>query len=225
MSKQLKLKFKKILKQADFTHADLEYHEELLPEAKQQFAMAITEIINELSPEDKKRMREADDNRQRDFEKKLDIKRAQEETRAIDEEQQSKETSMAIGDSKEAELKSIFRRIAALTHPDKAFARGISNVEKLRLEKIFMRAKKAYEDKSWYILHSIAFDLNIELPDPDQDNIDWVEEDIQNTLTEIARVAGTMVWVWYNGDEAAKMHAIKCYFQQSYGLEIVDTND
>jgi len=37
MPKQLRLKFKKILKQAEFVHADLEYHEQLVPEAKQLF--------------------------------------------------------------------------------------------------------------------------------------------------------------------------------------------
>jgi len=234
MSKQLKLKFKKILKKADFTHADLEYHEELLPEAKQHFADAITKIIEELSDDDKNAIRAADDIRQKEFEKELDVRRnsSQPETNDADTDPPSDEDTEAEGSNqeseqpeKESELKNLFRRIATLTHPDKAVAKGISSVERARLEKIFIRAKKAYDDESWYILHSIAFDLNIELPDPDQDNINWVEEDIQNTLGEIARIAGTIVWVWYAGDDNAKLHALKCYFQQNYGLDLIETND
>ena len=234
MSKQLKLKFKKILKKADFTHADLEYHEELLPEAKQYFADTITKIIEELSEEDKTAVRTADDRRQKEFEEELDARRNSSQpedsdveanppsNEDVEEEENNQESEQT---EKESELKNLFRRIAALTHPDKAIAKGISNAEKLRLEKIFMRAKKAYDDRNWYILYSIAFDLNLELPDPGQDSISWVEGDIQNTLEEIARIAGTIVWVWYTGDDAAKLHALKCYFQQNYGLDLIEVND
>jgi hypothetical protein len=37
MSKQLKLKFKKTLKKAEFVHAGLEYHQQLISEAKSLF--------------------------------------------------------------------------------------------------------------------------------------------------------------------------------------------
>ena len=53
MSKQVKLKFKKLLKKAEFVHADLEYHDELLPDAKLDFAKEVNNIINTLSPEEK----------------------------------------------------------------------------------------------------------------------------------------------------------------------------
>ena len=75
MSKQLNLKFKKILKQADYTHADLEYHEQLLPEAKQNFADAVTKIINEMDKIDQDAIREADRRRQEEFEKELNTRR------------------------------------------------------------------------------------------------------------------------------------------------------
>ena len=52
MSKQLKLKFKKILKKAEFVNADLEYHQELSTEAKKLFAEAVRSLINQLSTEE-----------------------------------------------------------------------------------------------------------------------------------------------------------------------------
>ena len=41
MSKRIQLKFKKMLKKAEFVHADLEYHEELVFEAKADFNEAL----------------------------------------------------------------------------------------------------------------------------------------------------------------------------------------
>ena len=62
MSKQVDLKFKKLLKNAEFVHADLEYHEEMLPEAKQEFFKTVNEIYQQLSAEDRKKI---DDSRAR----------------------------------------------------------------------------------------------------------------------------------------------------------------
>ena len=58
MSKQVKLKFKKMLKKAEFVHADLEYHEELLPDAKQDFFAAAQEILSSLPSEIQEKIRE-----------------------------------------------------------------------------------------------------------------------------------------------------------------------
>ena len=51
MSKRIKLKFKKILKKAEFVHADLEYHEELFEDAKEEFNLAFTSIVDSLDKE------------------------------------------------------------------------------------------------------------------------------------------------------------------------------
>ena len=56
MSKQVKLKFKKLLKKAEFVHADLEYHEELLPEAKNLFSQEVAQTIKDLPPEQQKQI-------------------------------------------------------------------------------------------------------------------------------------------------------------------------
>ena len=237
MSKQLKLKFKKILKKADFTHADLEYHQELVPEAKQQFSETISIIIENLSEEDKTRIRSANIERQKKFEKELDARRKapthqddltedaeEEDTNSITEPDTDDEEVLEKN-HKKSELKKVFHRIAELTHPDKVGVSGFSDIECLRLEKIFKRARQAYEDENWYILYTIAVDLAIELPIPTQENIKWTEDDIVNTLTKISEIAGSLVWVWYTGDDAAKFHALKCYFQQNYGLDLIETND
>ena len=55
--------------------------------------------------------------------------------------------------SKLTELKRLFRKIAEMTHPDKLAASGISAGEISRLEKIFKRALKAYNDNNWYVIY------------------------------------------------------------------------
>ena len=56
MSKQVKLKFKKLLKKAEFVHADLEYHEELFPEAQKGFFVVVNEILSTIPDDERARM-------------------------------------------------------------------------------------------------------------------------------------------------------------------------
>ncbi len=46
MSKRIALKFKKMLKKAEFVHADLEYHEELFGDAKIEFNEEFLNVVS-----------------------------------------------------------------------------------------------------------------------------------------------------------------------------------
>ena len=54
MSKRIQLKFKKMLKKAEFLHADLEYHEELVFEAKADINEAFQDRIDNMSRRERK---------------------------------------------------------------------------------------------------------------------------------------------------------------------------
>ena len=71
MSKQVALKFKKLVKQAEFVHADLEYHEELSIEAKNLFREAVQEAIEKLSPEQKEAFNELISKQQKQMQEQL----------------------------------------------------------------------------------------------------------------------------------------------------------
>ena len=177
-----------------------------------------------MAEEDQEAIKRADIKRQEEFEKKMDAKRDAENINP--EEWEPMPTSKKeIPPEKESELKSIYRRIAAKTHPDKAIASGTSQEKKAQLEKTFIQAKKAYDEHNWYALYRIAVALDLPFGEPSQNKIDWIEEDIEAAMAEISRIAGTVAWVWYSGDDTAKLHALKSYFQQNYGLELVHTND
>jgi flagellar biosynthesis GTPase FlhF len=240
MSKQVKLKFKKLLKKAEFVHADLEYHEELLPEAKNLFSQEVAQAIKDLTPEQQKHVAEIDRQRQIAQEEKIKeaAKAAQDaadldddegtplndetaltesEHDYIEEERESEEPEEA----KASQLKKLYRQVAALTHPDKAKAAGASDKEASRLGQLFMQAKKAYDDKNWYILYSIALALDIDVPEPSPENLEWIEEDIRYTMGTIAQIGNLIAWMWYSGDAAMKQIALSNFFEQMYGLSLV----
>ena len=116
------------------------------------------------------------------------------------------------------ELKKLFYRIAAETHPDKVKANGFSDKEVYRLEKLFKRALNAYESDNWYILYSIANEIDLKIDEPTEYYIDWVENDIRNTLGEISKIGSLVAWIWYIGDDNRKKLAIQDYFRQMYNF-------
>ena len=233
MSKQVQLKFKKLLKKAEFVHADLEYHEELITEAKQGFFAVVEETFSSLPADIRSKLTEYRNNQ---------VAKQQEgvmpnKTSAGDPELQrdmvqNKETLYSPDhpeginlnpdnvdeptDVKSAETKRLFHKIAAIAHPDKASLKGLHPAEVTRLEELFKKATEAYNSNNWYILYSVASDLNIEITDPSGDHIDWLEEDIKNTFGRISDIASRVAWVWYTGNGISKNLALRDYFKQIY---------
>jgi hypothetical protein len=241
MSKRTKLKFKKMLKKAEFVHADLEYHEELIVDAKIDFNEAFLDTIK--SWRRKKRinwewhLRGVQDERA----KKLveEAKKQRQEKLAEDEAEQDTnivknkevfvdgetgeefyvnpdEIEETDVDDKQGIIKKLYRKIASETHPDKLVASGFSQAEVSRKESIFKKAKEAYERNNWYTLYSVAVDLGIDVGEIDEKHIDWIEEDIKLTMGRISKMGQLFVWVWYTSDDKGKERVMDQYFKQVY---------
>jgi len=241
MSKRTKLKFKKMLKKAEFVHADLEYHEELITDAKVEFNEAFLDTINSWSRTKRKNwqfhLKDVQDERA----KKLleEAEKLKQEKLAADEAEQN--TSIAKNkevfidgetgeefytnpdeieeadiDDKQGIIKKLYRKIASETHPDKLVASGFSQGEVTRKESIFKKAKEAYERDNWYTLYSVAVDLGIEVGEIDEKHIDWIEEDIKLTMGRISKMGQLFVWVWYTSDDGDKERVMNQYFKQVY---------
>ena len=235
MSKQLKYKFKKTLKNAEFVHADLEYHKELLPEAQNLFNEEIARVVDELSDDDRKKMNEILEERVKLQQEQIIQNAKKKQDRAEEEESQAEDSSDTaltkfegeIDDSenirekpereKTGQLRKLFHKIAEQTHPDKVQANGLSNAEATRREKIFKRALNAYNNDNWYILYSIGVSLDIPMNNISQEHIEWVEEDIRQTLAEISVIGSLLAWVWYVGNDDTKERTIRDYFYQVCG--------
>ncbi len=229
MSKQVKLKFKKMLKKAEFVHADLEYHEELLPDAKQEFFAEAQKILDNLPPEvqeqiKNKRDQKIIDDSTGDDEEAVDAEEDSDTTDLVpsemeaDEDPEHDELDPPVG--KETDLKKLYRRIAAETHPDKSTAKGLGEAGIKIAVNIFKRAKEAYKAKNWYVLYSIALDLGLDVDDPKKEHLDWLKEDIQSGESKVKHLSQLIVWVWYTGDEESKRFALQNYFEQVYGYTI-----
>ena len=231
MSKQLKYKLKKTLKNAEFVHADLEYHQELCQDALLGFQEAINELLANLSEEQRADLKAyldsqpmpppppapADD---------LGAEKEEDELHDADNSGALITTDVGVEDegnpvpkiNKSLELKKLFRRIAEQAHPDKARASGFSEKEVARLKGIFMRAKEAHDSENWYILYSVAIQLGLELEEPTVEQIEWIEEDIKKTLAAIASIANLSAWNWYVGDDDLKKKVLQHYFLQAYNF-------
>jgi hypothetical protein len=171
MSKQLKYKLKKTLKNAEFVHADLEYHEELFAEAKIDFNEEVTRLLKKLPPEEQARLQAIVDRKiSEEIAQRMGAQAEEEEeaeedpkvtesncmdlvTTDIEPESREGDEKADLEKSKLSELKRLFRKIAELTHPDKLAASSFSEQERARLEKVFKRALGAYNDNNWYGTH------------------------------------------------------------------------
>ena len=229
MSKQLKYKLKKTLKNAEFVHADLEYHEQLSKDALEDFHEEVARLIALLPEEGRQHLQKLAAAKQKtpppptpapDGElDKLEETPTSDSTDLVptDTEPETSDPKAPPVD-KSMQLKKLFRRIAEQTHPDKVRASGFSDKEIFRMERIFIKAKQAYDDENWYILYSIAIELGLAIDDPTDEQIEWIEEDIKKTLHKIAQIANLTAWHWYTGTEVEKKMALQFYFHQAYGI-------
>ena len=241
MSKRTKLKFKKMLKKAEFVHADLEYHEELMTDAKVEFNEAFLDTISKWprrkrvnwglhlkgvqDERAKKLVEEAEKQRQ----EKIAASEADQDTSIAKNKEvfmdgetgekfymNSDEIVETDIDDKQSIIKKLYRKIASETHPDKLVASDFSQGEVARKESIFKKAKEAYERENWYTLYSVAVDLGIEVGEIDEKHIDWIEEDIKLTMGRISKMGQLFVWVWYTSTDEVKERVMDQYFKQVY---------
>jgi hypothetical protein len=242
MSKQVKLKFKKMLKKAEFVHADLEYHEELLSDAKSEFTHEFNRITSTLFRSDDKReftrlKNEIIANRLREQQEAMaERQREEEENQAILEETDKKDGQAShllvteefpegvelnnkeeeTSDIKESDVKKLFYKIASRTHPDKLASQDLSAKELTKSEATFKQAKEAYENKNWYTLYHIGLDLDIDVGSIEDYHIEWIEQDIRSTMGRISRIGQLIAWIWYVGDKETRIGIMKEYFMQVY---------
>jgi hypothetical protein len=104
------------------------------------------------------------------------------------------------------EVKRIFKKIAALTHPDKLAA--LSKYERKRKEKLFKKAMLALESNDLVSLADIAMDLGIEAPKLTREKLKETEKKIIAIKDELHHIESTYVWRWFfceNEEEKQKI--------------------
>jgi len=238
MSRRTQLKLKKMLKKAEFVHADLEYHEDMLVDAKKEFHESFTDLLQSLPADVKQKIEEAKrkqlEENLRKQQEELENKQTEEDTPTEASGSVTDLSPDVVSDSiedpveltadvtegdKSSIIKKLFYKIANLTHPDKLAASGLSENEVNKRQQTFKKAQTAYERNNWYTLYSIAIDLNIDPGEVGSEQIDWIEDDIKLTMNKISNIARLFAWVWYTAPDESKDSIMKSYFTQVYGVE------
>ena len=232
MSKQLKYQLKKTLKKAEFMQADLEYHEEVGVDAQTLFMERITELFQALPPDIQTQLTQHLDLKvaaaKPKIEEQVDVVNDGGESESTElatsahevQEESEEEREIEAVKMKSSELKTLFRRIAEVSHPDKVLAKGFSPQEVKRHEKIFKKAKSAFDRENWFVLYTLAIELGLELDTESERHIHWVEQDIKNTERLIKELANRTYWHWYIAkDENVKINALRHYFLQLYNYD------
>jgi hypothetical protein len=235
MSKQLKYQLKKTLKKAEFMQADLEYHEEVGVEAQKLFTERVTELFRALPPDVQEQLTRHLDlkvaalqpkTEETEDEEAVEVASGSTELATSEhevQEESEEEKEIEAVKMKSSELKTLFRRIAEVSHPDKVVAKGFSPQEAERHEKIFKKAKNAFDRENWFVLYTLAVELGIELDTESERHIHWVEQDIKNTQRLIEELANRTYWHWYIAkDENTKTNALRHYFLQLYNYAYPD---
>ena len=105
------------------------------------------------------------------------------------------------------EYKSLYRKIASATHPDKS-----SDGSEVRSD-IFKDLNNAIEEENYFKLVEYAMMLDIEIPDEIPLNTESIDEKIEKTKKEIKVLTKSVAWEWYHVDGEAQEALIQRYVE------------
>lgn len=119
-----------------------------------------------------------------------------------------KEDETVIFDDKE--FKKLFRKVAVKCHPDKFENSDISEREKSFLEGCYERLSEANDQYNWGLLLRVAYDLDVEVQELDQEKLDNINQNIEKLKTNISRYEESMAYQWYvMGNEETKQRYLQ----------------
>lgn len=96
--------------------------------------------------------------------------------------------------TKDSELKKMYKTIARKTHPDTC--QDASEFEKERKAFLFNLAKQAYEEDDFSGLVEVYKELDIELPDLPDNAVIKMEQQVITLQNEIHGLHSTYIWSW-----------------------------
>ena len=91
--------------------------------------------------------------------------------------------------------KSLYKKIASQTHPDKM--RRAGHYEKKYKNNLFETAREAMEQNDYHSICKIAEKLEIELPKPTPANVDSLTRTRDKVSEKVNRLRRSLPWSWY----------------------------
>lgn len=204
-------KNKKQFLELDYLYAELDYYEEGLKEAQNEFKEAFFDYskINNLGYNQPQKPANSLSTDISTFVEKEDEDNSYERYETPQEEQQELQSEP---EEKDEDLYKLYKKIASLTHPDVI---PISEKEELKQKRIqqFIEAQEAYKQKNWYKLCQIAISLGLEVPEPKKQHLKWMESEGVRIRNRIEHIKSTFAWVWYNEEDDKKDLVMRNYFR------------
>ena len=207
MDKIEELRLKKRIKEYEYLLTEFDFRKEYSDKWKSPFLNEISKRRKELGltdpfPQDPPQ------------EDSLDLERSKQEGRELEtdeidvleeSEEESKETS-----SKEKRLKTIFREVVKVCHPDKL--RG-SNRKK-HFTEIYLRSKNFYNTKNIIGLLLICVELGIDLR-PETEDLNEIDGVINVTKSQIDMYENSYLWMWIHAEEEKKIEIIDLFIKNN----------
>ena len=108
-----------------------------------------------------------------------------------------------------ASAKKTFRQISLKTHPDRLVDADEKEIE--TKEELFLKAKASMESNNINELIEVAKELNIEPPEPDEEQLKLLKESIEKLEKEIKIMKESVAWQWDIADDKNKLAMIRNY--------------
>jgi len=217
-------KFKLLILQARFLKEKFSMHKQLEQEAMENFSIGFKERLKTLPDEIKEYFKDKDKSEDpipedKDEDHETKAQQTQEESC---QEEFSDEVPPERKEIKRHEapkrLRDVYKKIAKITHPDKL--KGMSELEQLQKELLFKKAQQAVSSGDYVELMDVALHLNIEFPEPTEEDTKHVRKKIENIRNKINKIERSAAWQWYHAREKDKPSVMKDYIYYIYQNEM-----
>jgi len=145
------------------------------------------------------------------------IKEAREQAQDQQEEPELPPAEETLSASKDVDpkIKKMFKSIAKEVHPDKLG--NLSQEEKQKKKDMYQTARRALEEEDFASLYTICKELDLELPEIDEEGVAKIEKQIMSIKKEINRIKSTFMWQWlFAPSKQAKESLIEQLFNRMY---------
>jgi len=195
-----KLEINKLIREFDYVKSDYDYKSEMIKEADSQFLKSIDKILgfnDELRSMYEKKIKK-DDNTTKDvYNEESNDEESKDENMV--------EESYHREHNRSDKIKSLYRKIVKITHPDK--------IDHKEINDIYIEASIAYEENDIIGIYKICENLHIEY-EIDISDIELIKENIKILKERISFIENTHTWIWQNEDEKNKDKIILNYIRK-----------
>ncbi len=199
-----KLEINRLFKEFEYVKSDYEYKSEIIREADVEFLKSIDTILNK-SEELKSIYRDKVDIKIKDkIEKRTQDIHIEESDAGGFEIEISIEENNHQTDIRPNKIKTLYRQIAKITHPDK--------VEQERLNTLYIEASKFYNENDIIGIYKICDELSIPY-EVEDDDLTLVKENISMLKDRISFLESTFTWKWFNENSDNKNEIVLKYIR------------